>query len=72
MKTPSRRLRSIESNETETLPPIASSSSMILSAAMSVGEVIPMEKTAKSATDAKSRSTMREMMTVETGEWYFI
>ena len=63
---------SIESNLIPTGLPDASSSSIILSAAINVGDVIPIEKTAKSATDAKRISTISEMMMTENGEWYFI
>ena len=39
---------------------------------MSVGDVMPIESTAKKATATNSTRTIKEMMMVDAGEWYFI
>ena len=72
MKTPSRKFLLIEPKENETGPGAEESSSMIMSAAINVGDVIPIENTATSATAEKMSSTDIEIMITDIGEWYFI
>ena len=72
MVNPELIFLSIESNDIEISVPEFLRLSMIFSVTIRVGDVIPIEKTAKKATDANSSSTVMEMIIIEKGEWYFI